>query len=266
MKRYFIELAYNGQSFFGWQTQPSLPSVQETLEQAFSLILRRTIHIVGAGRTDTGVHAKFYVAHFDTELSLTSEQLLELCRKLNAYLRHNIVIYQIFEVDLTMHARFSALSRTYQYFIRLHKDPFETEFTYLVHHIPNIERMNEACRLLLQYTDFSCFSKSRTQTKTNLCVIKRAFWLQEHDRLVFTIEANRFLRNMVRAIVGTLLEVGFAKLSMDDFRRILEAKDRSQAGESAPAKALFLTDIQYPELRVEGGVFNISIKRFKNFM
>jgi tRNA pseudouridine38-40 synthase len=243
--RYFVELAYNGAPFCGWQIQDNAVTVQSTLEEAFSRIMREPVALTGAGRTDTGVHAKKYVAHFDTSQFLNENDCRELCRKLNSYLREFIVIYKIYQVQNDLHARFSAVSRTYQYVISLEKNPFSVDFSYELHGDLDINRMNEACKILHKYTDFSCFSKAHTQTKTNLCTIQKAIWKREKNTLVFTIQANRFLRNMVRAIVGTMIEIGQHKISLDDFRQIIENKNRSEAGLSVPAKGLFLIDVLY---------------------
>jgi len=248
--RYFVELAYNGASFCGWQIQDNAVTVQGTLEEAFSRILRETITLTGAGRTDTGVHAKKYVAHFDTLQNLNEQNCLDLCKKLNSYLRESIVIFKIYQVSNDLHARFSAISRTYQYVISLEKNPFTFDFSYELHHDLDVNRMNEACKILHKYTDFSCFSKAHTQTKTNLCTIQKAIWKRKKNGLVFTIQANRFLRNMVRSIVGTMIEVGQHKISLDDFRKIIESRNRCEAGLSVPAKGLFLVDVVY-ELRTK---------------
>jgi tRNA pseudouridine38-40 synthase len=243
--RYFVELAYNGAPFSGWQIQKNAVTVQSTLEEAFSRIMREKISLTGSGRTDTGVHAKKYFAHFDTSQVLTETDCQDLCRKLNSYLREFISIFKIYPVPNDLHARFSAISRTYQYVISLEKDPFSFDYSYPLHTDLDINRMNDACKILHKYTDFSCFSKAHTQTKTNLCTIQKAMWKRENHNLIFTIQANRFLRDMVRAIVGTMIEVGRHKLSLDDFRNIIESKNRSEAGLSVPAKGLFLTDVKY---------------------
>ena len=243
--RYFVELAYNGAPFCGWQIQNNAITVQRTLEEAFSRILREPVSLTGAGRTDTGVHAKKYVAHFDISQPLSENDCRNVCRKLNSYLHESVVIHKIYSVPNGWHARFTAVSRTYQYFISLEKNPFTVNFSYELHGDLDINQMNQACKILHDYTDFSCFSKVHTQTKTNLCTIHKALWKREKNTLIFTIQANRFLRNMVRAIVGTMIEVGQHKISLDDFRQIIESKDRREAGVSAPAKGLFLVDVVY---------------------
>jgi tRNA pseudouridine38-40 synthase len=245
MSRFFIELAFNGARYFGWQVQPGHPTVQEVLEKCFSAFLRTPVAVTGAGRTDTGVHASFFVAHFDAEnLPFDAEDMVY---KLNRFLPEDISLHRIRMVLPEAHARFSALSRTYRYFISRNKDPFlaDTSFRYL---LPlHMEKMNEAASLLLKYTDFTSFSKLHTDTKTNLCGVTEAYWEQKDHQLVFTITADRFLRNMVRAITGTLLEVGKGKLSVEGFEKIILKKDRCAAGMSMPAKGLFLTGIAYPE-------------------
>lgn len=245
MKRYFIQLSYKGTNYHGWQIQPNAISVQEVLEKTLSTVLRQKIEVVGAGRTDTGVHASFFVLHFDVNEELN--YLENLVYKLNSLLPTDIAIQKIWLVANDLHARFSAVSRTYKYYISTKKNPFkaDTSFKYL---LPlNIDKMNEAARILAEYEDFTSFSRLHTDVKTNNCKILWAEWEVLNTQLIFTIKADRFLRNMVRAIVGTLLEVGKGKLSLNDFRKIIEAKDRGAAGASAPAKGLFLVDVEYPE-------------------
>ena len=242
--RYFIELSYKGTNFFGWQIQPNNISVQEELTKCFSTILNEEIKIVGAGRTDTGVHAKFYVAHFDTEKENLDSNLVY---KLNGFLHKDISISKIFKVKPDVSSRFDAISRTYEYHISRVKNPFLQEFSHYLYGRLDVEIMNEACRILFEYEDFTSFSKLHTDSKTKLCKIYKAEWTEINDLLVFTISANRFLRNMVRAITGTLIEVGQGKISVDDFRKIIEAKNRCEAGLSMPAKGLFLTGIEYPK-------------------
>jgi len=245
MKRYFIYLAYDGKNYCGWQVQPNGISVQQTLERALSVLLHVSTSVTGAGRTDTGVHARQMVAHFDTAVpDLDVDSLME---RLNGILPQDMVIHRIVPVYPDAHARFSALSRTYQYVVTYRKEPFCREYVYRIKNPLDVERMNEAAQMLFDYSDFTSFSKLHTDTKTNRCRIMKAEWQQENDRLVFTIQADRFLRDMVRAIVGTLLEIGRGKLSLDAFRSIIESNDRSKAGTSVPAHALFLTDIEYPE-------------------
>lgn len=241
--RFFITLSFDGTNYHGWQIQPNSDSVQQRLQEALSTLLRQPIEVVGAGRTDTGVHARMMVAHFDWEEPIDGKQL---AYKLNKFLPQDIAVQEVRLVDEEKHARFSATSRTYHYFIHMRKDPFQQAYSWQVPFKLDFEKMNEAAKVLLEYKDFTSFSKVNTDTKTNLCDVKEAFWEEiAPDRWRFTITANRFLRNMVRAIVGTLVEVGRGRLRLEDVRRIIEAKDRCSAGESVPAKGLFLVDIKY---------------------
>ena len=245
MNRYFIYLSYNGKPFCGWQIQPNGITVQQRIEEALSTILRRPMSIVGAGRTDAGVHAQLMVAHFDSEEPIPD--LLFLTDKLNRLLPKDIAIDRIVPVTPDAHARFDATSRTYKYYLTAKKNPFNYDWVYRYIGKLDYDLMNEACRVLFEYTDFTSFSKLHTDVKTNNCRIMEAGWKQEGDVWVFTIRADRFLRNMVRAIVGTLLEVGRGKLSLSGFREVIEAKDRGRAGTSAPGHALYLVDVTYPE-------------------
>ena len=249
--RYFLHLAYNGAPFFGWQVQPDHPSVQEVLERSLSLLLHQEhIAVTGCGRTDTGVHAADYYAHFELEETLNAEGLKRLRDQLNSFLPKEIAIFDIFPVKPRAHARFDAVERTYQYFVSIRKNPFTFQQRYFSFRTPDIERMNEAAALLLENEDFTSFSKVHTQVNNFICHVTHAQWVLEGDDLVFTITANRFLRNMVRAVVGTLLDVGFGKLSVSDFQNIINQKDRCKAGISVPAGALFLTNVRYnwPEI------------------
>lgn len=245
MNRYFLYLGYNGKAYCGWQIQPNGMTVQQRLEESLSMILRTTISVVGAGRTDAGVHARLMVAHFDVEHPLPDASFL--ADKLNRLLPPDIAVYKIVPVMPDAHARFDATSRTYRYYVTLHKNPFNFDQVYRYNGLLDFDRMNEACKVLLEYTDFTSFSKLHTDTKTNNCRIMRAYWLREGDIWVFTIQADRFLRNMVRAIVGTLLDVGRGKMSIEGLRNVIEAKDRCAAGISMPGHALFLEEITYPE-------------------
>lgn len=241
--RYFITFSYLGSGYHGWQRQPDASSVQQTLEEAMKLFLKEVVSLVGAGRTDTGVHAKVMVAHFDTQQSFKIEELIH---RLNAYLDESIAILSIVEVEADAHARFDATSRSYEYWVVQQKNPFLTQAAYYITHPLDVNRMNEAAMLMLDHKDFECFSKSNTDVHTYLCDVTRAEWVFEGERLVFHISANRFLRNMVRAIVGTLIEVGKGKMSIDEFKAVLNSKDRRNAGPSVPAKGLYLATIQYP--------------------
>ena len=245
MRRYFIYLGYNGRNYNGWQTQPNGVTVQQTLEEALATFLRKPVPIVGAGRTDAGVHARMMVAHFDWEEEI--EDLAFLADKLNRILPKDIAIYRIVPVRADAHARFDATSRTYKYYLTDQKNPFNQDWTYRTYVALDFDAMNAACDILFDYIDFTSFSKLHTDAKTNTCRILQAGWAREGDVWVFTIRADRFLRNMVRAIVGTLLEVGRKRMTLDGFRRVIEAKDRCQAGTSVPGHALFLVDVSYPE-------------------
>jgi len=240
--RYFIELSYHGKNYHGWQIQPDAISVQQKVNTALSIMLQKEINVVGAGRTDTGVHASQMFAHFDLEKQVVDNAVF----KLNSILPKDIVVYQVFLVEDEKHARFNALSRSYEYKISLGRNPFLVDFSWQIHTQRfDIDAMNEAAKLLLEYKDFESFSKVKTDVYTFICDITEAVWTQKENELIFHISANRFLRNMVRAIVGTLLEVGSGKISIEDFRQIIESKNRSKAGLSVPAKGLFLTAIKY---------------------
>lgn len=240
--RYFIEFSYNGQNYFGYQIQPNEISVQEELEKAISTILREEIKTTGAGRTDTGVHAIKMFAHFDTEQILSEK----FPQQLNSFLPPDISVKRIFQVKDDFHARFDATFRTYEYYISLEKNPFTQNSAWQHWKRPlDVEKMNEACKILFEYEDFESFAKIGGDNKTNLCKIYKAEWEQNGSELKFTISANRFLRNMVRAIVGTMVEVGSGKIQPSDLRKIIEDKNRNSAGTSAPAHGLFLVDVGY---------------------
>jgi tRNA pseudouridine38-40 synthase len=245
MQRFFIYLAYDGGAYHGWQIQPNGVSVQAVLTAALTIVLRRETAIVGAGRTDSGVHARQMVAHFDSEAPLDT---VSLRAKLNRLLPPDVAIADIRPVGADAHARFDALSRTYHYYISESKQPLRRAYCWRVYRPLDYDRMNEAAATLTEYTDFTSFSKLHTDVKTNNCRVVHAQWtLDAPDVHVFTITADRFLRNMVRAIVGTLVEVGVGKMSVADFRAIIERRDRSAAGMSAPAQGLFLDEIVYPD-------------------
>ena len=237
-------MAYNGSKYHGWQIQPGAPTVQEELNRALSTLLREEIQVVGAGRTDTGVHASFYIAHFDSSQVLSD--LEKIVYKLNRLTGKEIAISALYPVEQDVHARFSALSRTYKYYIDKQKNPFTYPFAWKVFPIPDIQRMNEACKVLFEYTDFTSFSKLHTDVKTNNCTIFEAKWEDQDEQLVFTIKANRFLRNMVRAIVGTLVDIGQGKIDIAGLRKIIASRNRCNAGTSVPGHALFLCGIEYP--------------------
>jgi tRNA pseudouridine38-40 synthase len=256
MMRYFITLSYNGTRFNGWQVQPNAVSIQQCLEKQLSVLLRQEIGIISAGRTDAGVHARFMAAHFDSERDI--ENIPLIIKKINGMLPKDIAVKDIFPVKEDVHARFSALSRTYEYNITSVKNVFDYEWVCLMPLAKiDFKKMNEACNILYEYENFTIFSKFHTDVKTNNCKIYEAKWEKKGDIWVFRIKADRFLRNMVRAIVGTMFEAGKGKITIDDFRAIIEAKDRCKAGSSAPACGLSLVDIKYPD---DISVLNCQIK------
>ncbi|WP_158848432.1 tRNA pseudouridine(38-40) synthase TruA [Algibacter sp. L1A34] len=242
--RYFIELSYNGAAYHGWQIQPDAISIQEVLEKSLSLLLNTPISIMGAGRTDTGVHAKQMFAHFDFEGILDE---VNLAFRLNSFLPQDVAIHDVFKVKKDAHTRFNAVSRTYLYRVALQKDVFSANDAYYVKQKLDIEKMKEAAKILLDYNDFQCFSKTKTNVKTYLCNIMKAEWTLVDGELHFIIKADRFLRNMVRAIVGTIINIGLDKISVEDLHRIIESKNRSKAGFSVPAHGLYLIEVEYPE-------------------
>ncbi len=244
--RYFIKLAYNGTHYHGWQYQPNAASVQETLNKAFSVLLNTDINLMGAGRTDTGVHATEMYAHFDFEAELNIPILVH---KLNSFLPKDITVYEIIPVHEEAHTRFDATKRTYEYHINTVKNPFTQELSWYFNQKLDVDLMNKAAGILLKHTDFQCFSKVNTDVNTFDCTIFEASWKTEKDSLIFTISANRFLRNMVRAIVGTLVNVGLQKITLDDFTAIIDSKSREKAGFSVPAHGLYLTKIDYDYLK-----------------
>jgi len=244
--RYFIFISYKGTSYHGWQIQPNSVTVQKVLDDALSIVLNEKISTIGAGRTDSGVHALIFCAHFDSLLSDMS-LISKLVFRLNRYLPEDISVSSIRKVLPDANARFSATSRTYKYYISRKKDPFFDNSSWLLHGNIDIDIMNEAGNILLNQSDFTSFSKLHSDTKTNICKIYMAKWEREDCRLVFTIKADRFLRNMVRAIVGTMVEIGSGKMDLIQFEDVILARDRCRAGRSAPAKGLFLADIEYPE-------------------
>jgi tRNA pseudouridine38-40 synthase len=243
--RYFIHLAYNGTAYHGWQRQNNAHTVQAELEKCLSLKLGETISIIGCGRTDTGVHARNFYAHFDLETYNQTIESMSFANQLNRFLPPDIVVYRIWEVSEKLHARFDALSRIYRYYLHTEKAVFEPHSYYFPQQL-DLQQMNKAANLLLNHTDFTSFSKLHTQARTNNCQITYAHWTSHQNQLIFEIRADRFLHNMVRAIVGSLIEVGLHKGSPHDFEQLILAKNRNAAGYSVPAHALFLEDVIYP--------------------
>ncbi len=243
-QRYFIELAYDGTNYHGWQRQPQAISVQQLVEEGLQKMLRSTIAITAAGRTDTGVHATQMFAHFNF---LPDLNVSHLVYRLNRWLPQSISIYHIFPVAGTAHARFDAVSRSYEYHFQLRPNPFKNNYSYVLYSLPDFNLMNEAAQVLLTYTDFQCFSRVKTDVKTYLCTITEARFEQRDHTVIFHIRANRFLRNMVRAIVGTLLDIGYSKKTIAQLHQIIASKNRDLAGASAPARGLYLTKVEYPQ-------------------
>ncbi|EMR02246.1 tRNA pseudouridine(38-40) synthase TruA [Cesiribacter andamanensis] len=243
--RYFLDIAYNGARYHGWQLQNNAHTLQAEVEEGLGKLFRQPMRITGSGRTDTGVHAEQQLVHFDVELDLLSELDLWL-HKINAVLPPDIWAKSLRPVSSEAHARYSALSRRYQYRISRHKDPFRQQLVYYFPRPLDVAKMNEAAALMLQWEDFECFSKIHTNVKHFRCTVWEARWEETEGGLIFYIAANRFLRNMVRAIVGTLLQVGQGRMTVPEFQQVLESRDRSRAGRSAPADGLFLVEVQYP--------------------
>ena len=244
--RYFIFISYKGTSYHGWQIQPNSVTVQKILEEALSVVLNEKISTIGAGRTDAGVHAIYFCAHFES-ISPDLLTVRNLIFRLNQYLPEDISVSSLKKVVPDANARYSAISRTYKYYISRIKDPFFNNSSWYLHGNIDIGAMNQACDLLNRHSDFTSFSRLHSGTKSNICKVYKSTWKESDSRLVFTIKADRFLRNMVRAIVGTMVDIGFGKMDLKEFEEIILAKDRCKAGKSAPAKGLFLVDIEYPE-------------------
>jgi tRNA pseudouridine38-40 synthase len=244
--RYFIFISYKGTSYHGWQIQPNSVTVQQILEESLSVVLNEKITTIGAGRTDTGVHATFFCAHFEC-ISPDLTESWNLVFRLNQYLPSDISVSSIKKVVPDANARYNAVSRTYKYYISKAKDPFFDNSSWYLHGNIDISAMNEACKMLYNHNDFTSFSRLHSGSKSNICKIYNAGWEESDNRLIFSIKADRFLRNMVRAIVGSMVDIGFGKKDLREFEEIILAKDRCKAGKSAPAKGLFLVDIEYPE-------------------
>lgn len=245
MQRYILTLAYKGTNFHGWQQQPNAKTIQGEVKRVLEILFHHKVCIFGAGRTDTGVHASFYVAHFD-KLGAKITEKQKFIKSVNALLPDDIVVYDLIETSKEFNARYSAISRTYKYIINTVPNPFINEFSYYFKFPLNIDLMNQAADIIRQYDDFTSFEKLHSNNKTSICKITVARWQKTGNQLIFTITADRFLRNMVRSIVGTMIDIGRGKTSIDEFRRIIEKKDRQAAGSSAKAQGLFLVDVKYP--------------------
>lgn len=247
MFRYFIQLSYLGTYYHGWQVQPQSVSIQQKINESLNIILRtKDIHVVGCGRTDTGVHASEYFAHFDTNIKI--EQTDKLVYKLNRILPFDIAVQKVFSVNHDQHARFSAIKRTYKYYISLEKTPFNDKTSLFYHHPLNLDLLNQAAEIILDYIDFESFCKAHSDANNYLCTVTASYWEKVGNQLVYTVTANRFLRNMVRALVGTQLDVGRGYITIEKFKEIIESKKRTNAGKSIAAKGLFLNKIEYPFL------------------
>lgn len=245
MFRYFLYMSYKGTKYCGWQKQPNAPTIQAAVEEAMEKLLRTPTEVTGTGRTDAGVHARYFVAHFDTHHPIAGCK--DFIRRLNAILPYDIAVFDLQRVTPEAHARFSATSRTYQYHLEQRKNPFTADFAWHVHYALDIERMNEAATYLTTIKDFTAFAKLHSNNLTNFCEVYRAEWVQHDETWIFTITANRFLRNMVRAIVGNLVDVGREKISINEFKKRVSMADRSLASVSAPAKGLFFSHVEYPD-------------------
>jgi tRNA pseudouridine38-40 synthase len=245
MSRYFLEISYDGTAYHGWQVQPNGISIQQAIEEKLAVLFKQPIQITGSGRTDAGVHAMRQYAHFDCEqLPCTKD---ELAYKLNRMLPIDISVRDVYKVTDTAHARFDATLRSYHYHISFVKDPFRYKYRYSLWQPLNVPLMQEAAKMLFNYQDFASFCKYNHDAKTTLCKIQKAEWVESPGQLNFIISSDRFLRNMVRAIVGTMVELGNGKISLEDFKQVIEAKDRQAAGFSSPAAGLFLAEVHYPE-------------------
>lgn len=245
--RYFVRLSYNGTGFCGWQYQPGFPTIQQTLNEKMSLLLREPIECVGCGRTDSGVHARKFYAHFDCSNDKLVEEEGKIVFRLNKILPPGIAVQRIYKMKQdNAHARFAAVSRSYEYHISTLKDPFGADLSWELHEDLDVARMNEAAKIMLQYEDFAAFSRTGSDNKTTICKLTVSEWKTEGAKFIYHISANRFLRNMVRAVVGTLVEIGRGKAAPDDMHRVIRSGNRSQAGQSVPAEGLFLTDVVYP--------------------
>lgn len=241
--RFLLQLSYNGTSFHGWQRQNNAPSIQQEIEEKLTTIFQQNTAIVGCGRTDTGVHASQYFAHFETEIEFDTSTLLH---KLNSMLPQGVAAQGVSAITNNGHARFSATKRSYEYHITKVKNPFAADLAYKCNLQLDLNRMNKACAMMLGEKDFGCFCKANADNHTNICNVSEAKWIETDTMFIFSISANRFLRNMVRAIVGTMLEIGQKKMSLEGFQTVLDSKDRTFAGPSVPPHGLYLTVVDYP--------------------
>lgn len=242
--RHFIDISYKGTNYHGWQAQPNATTVQEVLNKSLQTLYSQSIETLGSGRTDTGVHAKMQIVHADLPAKYTVQELIQ---KLNGVLPDDIVVNNVLQVQSDSHARFSALSRGYEYHISFRKSPFGKNESYFLSRVPDADLINQGCELLLGEHDFTSFSKVKTDVNNFRCTIHKAKWQQNDDYAVFYVSANRFLRGMVRALVGTLLDLGFKKITLEEFKAIINAQNRSEAGQSVPPQGLYLCDVRYPE-------------------
>ncbi|MGM0612590.1 MAG: tRNA pseudouridine(38-40) synthase TruA [Bacteroidota bacterium] len=242
--RYFIELSFNGESFHGWQRQKEHYTVQQCLEDYMSVFLKQNVTVMGAGRTDAGVHAKNFFAH--TDIDLKGMPINDFVYKMNRFLPPSIVLHSLYPVNKNAHARFDAIERSYKYYITTEKDPFSNTFAYVYLAPLDLEKMNSAAEYLIGTHDYSSFARSGTDVNNYICTVKQATWVIDNKLFVFHITADRFLRNMVRAIVGTLIDVGRGQIEIEEVEKIMSYKDRQYAGKSVPGKGLFLTEIKYP--------------------
>lgn len=258
--RYFVEISFRGTNYHGWQIQKNAPTVQQKLNECFSTVLREEIRITGAGRTDTGVHALYYVGHFDSSKeNLHKDE--SFLNHINHFLPSDIAVHRIISVNSDAHARFSALTRTYEYWICRHKNPFLEGYAWMLFRKLHLDAMQKACRYLIGVHDFSSFCKVHSGAHTHICQVTEAYWIEQNSMLVFHITADRFLRNMVRAIVGTMIEIGKGSCPPEQIAAIIEARNRSAAGESVPAQGLFLTKITYPPTVFKEGYTPICISK-----
>jgi len=246
MQRYILTLSYKGTNYHGWQEQPNAKTIQGELKRVLKMLFHHKICLHGAGRTDAGVHASFFVAHFDKLGKLITDKQ-KFINSMNGILPNDIVIHDCFPVEHEFHARFSAVARTYKYFINLVPNPFSTDYSYYYKYPLDVDLMNKAAEILIEYDDFKSFEKLHSNNKTSICKLSQAQWEKKDNQLIFTITADRFLRNMVRSIIGTMIDIGRGKITHEDFREIIEKRDRQASGTSAKAHGLFLTNIQYPQ-------------------